>query len=148
MVDMITSSTGQAKNMAEEYGLPYVDLSSFRLDMDLFRSIPMDWMLKYQFIPESDRDGVLTLIVGDPGNLPMWDEVELLLGRPIRLKVADRDGIREYLEKSESSQRVLDEATEDFRMHLVQDTEDGEETLSIDRITTESSPIIRLVDSR
>ncbi|HPR65462.1 MAG TPA: GspE/PulE family protein [Thermoanaerobaculia bacterium] len=147
MVDIITSTEGQAKQLAEEFGLPFVDLADFRLNMDLFRSIPMEWMLKYQFIPESQEDGILTLIVGDPANLLIWDEVEMLLGRAIRLKVADKEAVRDYLEKSESSQRLLDEATEDFRMHLVQDAEDGEETLSIDRITADASPIIRLVDS-
>ena len=43
---------------------------------------------------------------------------------------------------------MLDDATEGFRMQLVAENEDGEETLTIDSITQQdSSPIIKLVDS-
>ncbi len=75
------------------------------------------------------------------------DEMELLLGQPVEVKVGVRSAIEEILQKSESAQRVLDEATEDFRIQLVQEDEEGEEILSIDRITADTSPIIKLVDS-
>lgn len=55
--------------------------------------------------------------------------------------------IQEMLKRSESSQRVLDEATEGLRLQVVHETEDGEEVLSIDRITSDQSPIVKLVDS-
>jgi type IV pilus assembly protein PilB len=43
---------------------------------------------------------------------------------------------------------VLEEATEEFRIQIVtEDEETGEETLTIDRMTSDSSPIIKLVDS-
>ena len=51
------------------------------------------------------------------------------------------------LQKSESTQRVLEEATEDFRIQLVHEDDEGEEVLSIDRIRADTSPIIKLVDS-
>src|SRR5436853_472824 len=43
--------------------------------------------------------------------------------------------------------QVLDEASEDFRMQLVQEDEQGEEVLSLDRLTADQSPIIKLVDT-
>ena len=75
------------------------------------------------------------------------DELELALARPLEIAVGPASRIADILEKSESTQRVLEEATEGFRLQLVQEAEDGEEVLSIDRITADSSPIIRLVDS-
>ena len=42
---------------------------------------------------------------------------------------------------------MLDEATEDFRIQLVQERENGEEALSIESITADTSPIIKLVDT-
>ena len=63
------------------------------------------------------------------------------------MAVGPANRIADILEKSESTQRVLDEATEGFSLQLVQEAEDGEEVLSIDRITADSSPIIRLVDA-
>jgi len=133
--------------LGERLGLPYVDVSTFRVDPDLFRSIPVEWMLRYTFIPEKRTEKALTVICADPTDVVKLDELELLAGLPLRLKVGSRAAITDILQKSESSQRVLDEATEDFRLQLVSEDEEGEETLTIDRITQDASPIIKLVDS-
>jgi type II secretory ATPase GspE/PulE/Tfp pilus assembly ATPase PilB-like protein len=137
----------QAFAIAERLGLPYVDVSSFRVDPDLFRSIPVEWMLRYTFVPEKRTDKSMTIICGDPTDVVKLDELELLTGLPLKIKVGSRAAIADILQKSESSQRVLDEATEDFRLQLVSEDEEGEETLTIDRITQDASPIIKLVDS-
>ena len=133
--------------LAEKLGLPYVDLLSFRVNPELFRSVPVEWMLKYEFVPEARTDRAMTIIAADPSDVVRFDELELLVGLPLKRKVGSRAAIAEILQKSESSQRVLDEATEDFRLQLVSENEDGEETLTIDSITQDSSPIIKLVDS-
>jgi type IV pilus assembly protein PilB len=137
----------QAIALAERLGLPYVDLASFRVDADLFRSIPVEWMLRYNFVPESKSDRWMTIICADPTDVVRLDELELHMGLPLRVKVGSRALIGDLLQKSESSQRVLDEATEDFRMQLVSEDEEGEETLTIGSITQDASPIIKLVDS-
>src|SRR5437868_5645458 len=143
-----TGEAARAKRIAEEYGFPYVDLEHFQVDHGLFRDIPLDLMIRYQFLPERRENGHIAIVVGDPTDVLKLDELELLLGAPLSVKVASPAAIRDKLEKSESTQRVLDEATEGFRMQLVADNEEGEETLTIDSITRdESSPIIKLVDS-
>jgi type IV pilus assembly protein PilB len=136
-----------AQALAERLGLPYVNVSAFRVDPDLFRSIPVEWMLRYTFIPEKRTEKAMTVICSDPTDVVKLDELELLTGLPLKIKVGSRAGIADILQKSESSQRVLDEATEDFRLQLVSEDEEGEETLTIDRITQDASPIIKLVDS-
>jgi type II secretory ATPase GspE/PulE/Tfp pilus assembly ATPase PilB-like protein len=137
----------QALALSERLGLPFVDLGSFRIDADLFRSIPVEWMLRYNFVPESRTARSLAVICADPADVVRLDELELLVGVPLKVKVGSRAAISDILQKSESSQRVLDEATEDFRMQLVSEDEEGEETLTIDRIAQDGSPIIKLVDS-
>ncbi len=137
-----------AEVFARRYGLEFVDLTRFRIDNDLFRRIPFELMLRYTFIPEEQLEGRLSVIMADPSDVVKVDEMELLLGQPVEVKVGVRSSIEEILQKSESAQRVLDEASEDFRIQLVQEDEDGgEEILSIDRISTDTSPIIKLVDS-
>ena len=138
----------RARRLAEQYGFSFVDLDHFQGDHQLFRDIPLDLMIRYQFLPEHREDGHIVIVVGDPTDVLKLDELELLLGAPLKVKVASPAAIREKLQKSESTQRVLDEATEGFRMQLVAENEDGEETLTIDSITQQdSSPIIKLVDS-
>ncbi len=144
---LASESEAQAIALAEKLSLPYVDVASFRVDPELFRSMPVEWMLRYTFIPEKRTEKYLSIICADPTDVVKLDELELLAGLPLRLKVGSRAAIADILQKSESSQRVLDEATEEFRMQLVSEDEEGEETLTIDRITQDASPIIKLVDS-
>ena len=135
------------ERLADRFGLEFVDVTDFRVNNDLFRRIPFDLMLRYGFIPEQQLDGRLAVVMAEPTDIVKVDEIELLLGQPVEVKVGVPSAIAEILQKSESAQRVLDEATEDFRIQLVQEDDDGEEVLSIDRITADTSPIIKLVDS-
>ncbi|MEM8960646.1 MAG: GspE/PulE family protein [Acidobacteriota bacterium] len=136
-----------ARETADAYGLDYVDVRHFRVDNDLFRSIPFDLMLRYVFIPEEQLEGRLAVIMAEPTDVRKIDEVEIQLGQPIEIKVGSKGAIEELLTRAESAQRVLDEATEEFRLQLVTDSDEGQEVLTLDTITQDSSPIIKLVDS-
>jgi type II secretory ATPase GspE/PulE/Tfp pilus assembly ATPase PilB-like protein len=143
-----TGEAGRAQRLAEQYGFEFVNLEHFQVDHQLFKDVPLELMIRYQFLPEKRENGHIAVVVGDPTDVLKLDELELLLGAPLKVKVASAAAIRDKLQKSESTQRVLDEATEGFRMTLVGEDEEGEETLTIDSITAqESSPIIKLVDS-
>jgi type IV pilus assembly protein PilB len=137
----------QARRLADRYGLEFVDFEQFRIDHDLFRTIPADLMLRYGFVPYR-RDGrSLVIVVSDPTDLPMIDELGVLLDSPLRVTVGARSAIESILKKSESSQRVLEEATEGFQLQVVRDEENGDENLTVEKLTSDTSPIIRLVDS-
>jgi type II secretory ATPase GspE/PulE/Tfp pilus assembly ATPase PilB-like protein len=145
--DVLSEET-QARRLADRMGIEYVDLANFEIDADLFRSIPVDLMFRYNFVPRSRSASGLQIVVADPSDVLMIDELELLLGTSIEVVVGTPGAIQEILKKSESSQRVLEEATEEFRIQIVlEDDETGEETLTIDRLTSDQSPIIKLVDS-
>ncbi len=141
------TSEQEARELAERFGLEFVDLQEFRVNNDLFRRIPFDLMLRYGFIPHEQLPGRLALVMDDPSDITRLDELEIQLGQPVEARVGSARLIQEILQKSESSQRVLDEATEGFRLQLVQEDDEGDEVLSIDRISADTSPIIKLVDS-
>jgi type II secretory ATPase GspE/PulE/Tfp pilus assembly ATPase PilB-like protein len=137
----------QARRLAQRYRVEFVDMETFRIDQELFRSIPADLMLRYGFVPYR-RDGkALSIVVSDPTNLPMIDELSVLLATPIRIAVGPKSAIESILKKSESSQRVLEEATESFQLTLLKVEENGDESLTVERLTSDISPVIRLVDS-
>ena len=136
-----------ARRLAERYRLDFLNMHDFRIDQELFRSIPADLMLRYGFVPYR-RDGrSLVIVVSDPTDLPMIDELGVILGTPVRVMVGARSAIEGMLKKSESSQRVLDEATEEFQIQVLKDDDLGDDNLTVERLTSDSSPIIRLVDS-
>jgi len=144
-----TADISRARQLADDYGFEFVDVEHFQIEHSLFREIPLDVMIRYQFLPEKRENGYFFVVVADPTDVLKLDEVELILGLPLRVKVGAAGMIREKLQKSESTQRVLDEATEGFKLQLVaDDDEGGEKALTIDTITqSEASPIIKLVDS-
>ena len=137
----------EARRLAERYELEFVDLEHFHIDHALFRSIPADLMLRYGFVPYR-RDGqTLLIVVSDPRDLQTIDEVGVQLGTPIRVCVGTAPAIQAILKKSESSQRVLEEATEGFQMTILREEDLSEENLTVEKLTGDASPVIRLVDS-
>src|SRR6187399_1274996 len=137
----------EARRLARRYQLEFVDLEQFHIDHALFRSIPADLMLRYGFVPYR-RDGqALLIVVSDPSQFQTIDEVEVQLNTPIKVCVGTPSAIQNILKKSESSQRVLQEATEGFQMQILREDEAGDENLTVDKLTSDASPVIRLVDS-
>src|SRR5689334_13288930 len=141
------AEAAQARRLAERYRLPFLDLAHFNIDHDLFRSIPAELMLRYGFVPYR-RDGhALVIVVSDPTDLPMIDELGVLLGTPIRVMVGTPSAIQGILKKSESSTRVLEDATESFQLQILHEDDQGDEQLTVERMTADASPVIRLVDT-
>jgi type IV pilus assembly protein PilB len=144
------SEESRARDLARRYRCEFVDLKNFHIQHELFRSVPVDLMFRYNFVPlEQTADGRLTVAIADPSRLMMIDELGLLLGKRIVTKVATLSQINDILKKTEQSQRVLEEAGEGFVLDVIRDDESADETISIERLTAEgdSSPIIRLVDT-
>src|SRR6267378_4439845 len=137
----------QARHLARRYGHDYIDMDTFRIDQDLFRSIPADLMLRYGFVPHRRVGKALEIIVSDPTDLPMIDELGVLLATPIKVAVGPKSEIEAILKKSESSQRVLEDATESFHLQLLKEEENGDDSLTVERLTSDISPVIRLIDS-
>jgi type IV pilus assembly protein PilB len=137
----------RARALAERYRVEFVDMDEFRIDQELFRAIPADLMLRYGFVPHRREGKSLVIVVSDPSELPMIDELGVVLNTPIKVTVGAPSAIESILKKSESSQRVLEDATEGFQLQVLKEDEAGEESLTVERLTSDISPIIRLVDS-
>ncbi len=139
----------EARALAARYRAEFVDLREARIDHDLFRSIPVDLMFRYNFVPLRAENGTLEIAITDPKNLNLIDELSILLEKKLRVKVATLSQISDLLKKSEQSQRVLEEVTEGFTLDVIGDEENQDETLSIDRLTADNdiAPVIKLVDT-
>jgi type IV pilus assembly protein PilB len=140
----------QAQSLAARYRCEYVDLREGSIDHELFRSIPVDLMFRYNFVPLHAQNGSLEIALADPRPLGMIDELAVLLGKKLRVKVATLSQISDLLKKTEQSQRVLEEVTEGFTLDVVGDEDNQDETLSIDRLSAADSdiaPVIKLVDT-
>src|SRR6188474_3966096 len=138
-VDERLAEIDQARRLAGRYRYEFVDMDEFRIDQELFRSIPADLMLRYGFVPYRREGKALVIVVSDPTDLPMIDELSVILGTPIRVMVGARSAIEGMLKKSESSQRVLDEATEEFQIQVLKEDDNADDNLTVERLTSDSS---------
>jgi type IV pilus assembly protein PilB len=144
------TEAARARAVAERYYHEFVDLRQVKIDHDLFHSVPVDLMFRYNFVPIQAYNGSLEIALADPRNLNLIDELAVLLGKKLRVKVATLSQISDLLKKTEQSQRVLDEVTEGFTLDVVGDEENQDETLSIDKLAATDSniaPVIKLVDT-
>lgn len=143
----------EAKDLAKRYRLPYIDLlppdGESPIDYEELSKIPVDLMLRNQFVPLK-RDGrKLHAAMADPTNLETLDELENALSVRLIPHVATSGAIDVVLKKGDATQRVMQEAASTFKISLVKETDQGEEVLDLDRLASDSdmSPIIKLVDT-
>jgi type IV pilus assembly protein PilB len=140
----------RAERLARRYHAEFVDLKNFKIQHELFKSVPVDMMFRYNFVPlEQSTDGRLAIAVADPSKLMVLDEIAGLLGTRILTRVATLSQITDLLKKTEQSQRVLDEATEGLAFDVLTGEDNADENISIEKLAADDdiSPIIRLVDT-
>ena len=139
-----------SKDSALKYmGLyPELDLKTESVDYALFKSISLDLMVKYQFVPVQIVEGKLILAMVDPLDVLVQDILSLELGRPLAFAGAPAQQIQEVLKKSESGQKILDEAGEALNVQVLREEDIDEEVLDFEKLTDrDEAPIVRLVDT-
>ncbi|MBC2693961.1 MAG: Flp pilus assembly complex ATPase component TadA [Desulfobacteraceae bacterium] len=136
-----------AKLIAAQYAYQYVDLKGIKVP-EIIHMVPLEIMTKYQFIPYEKKGDTLVIAISEPLNfLKAVDALEVLIDMDISIVIASINRIRELLKKVETSQSVLDTASDDMRLPIVRQSDKGEEILSFERVSAEESPIVKLVDS-
>jgi type IV pilus assembly protein PilB len=138
-----------ATRLAQRYRCGFVDLREQRIDPELFRTIPADLMFRYNFVPLEVHNNLLSIAVADPSQVLLSDELPLLLGKKLAIKVATAHQISDLLKRTEQSQRVLEQATEAFTLQVSKEEGESDETISGDRLTRDTavSPVVRLVET-
>jgi type II secretory ATPase GspE/PulE/Tfp pilus assembly ATPase PilB-like protein len=142
-----TSEEEAARALAARYGLAFVDVASYAPDPEILKSVPVELMFRYTFLPYRREGDRLVLVMADPTDIPVVDELSLILQAQVQPAVGTPSAIQEALKRSQGTQRVLEQASESFKIQLLRDDDNGDEVLSIDKIQADQSPIIKLVDS-
>ncbi|MDF0651532.1 MAG: ATPase, T2SS/T4P/T4SS family [Nitrospira sp.] len=136
-----------AHALAVQYGLPYDPLTDFHVDPRHYKTISIKLMQRFPFVPMAERSGTLTIAIADPQNLLGFDELELLIGKPLDRVVSPKSAILAALERSEGSSQALRELEAEYRSILVKEDDRGEEIPTLDHAGKEQSPAVKLLDS-
>jgi type IV pilus assembly protein PilB len=111
----------KARALAERYGLEFVDVASYAPDPDILQSVPVELMFRYNFLPYRRHQGRLVLVMADPTDIPVVDELSLLLQTAIQPAVGTPTAIQEALKRGLGTQGVLEEASVSFKILLLRD---------------------------
>jgi len=136
-----------AQALADQYDLTWEPLQDYRVDSTFFETIPVEWMHRYPFIPMSQENGSLTIAIPNPQDVRAMDELELLLGCELHLVVSTTTAIKEALADSEGNKQVLSRIQAELDPVLVKEDEKGDEILSVEQITKDQSPVVKLVNT-
>jgi type IV pilus assembly protein PilB len=99
-VQRTSGDVARAKDLARRYRCNYVDLHKFRVPLDILKIVPVELMFRYNFVPlEETADGRIAAAFADPSQLMLLDEVSLLLGKRIIIRVATLKQISEALDR-------------------------------------------------
>src|SRR5580765_2710165 len=92
----------RAQRLALKYRCEFVDLRNFQLPPIVLNNVPVELMFRYNFLPTGiTRDGRITIVIADPSQLMLIDEISLLRGKRIVVQVGALVQINEVLRKLE-----------------------------------------------
>jgi len=130
---------------AERYGLDYVDLALFNVDMGAANLVPAKSARRHQVLPVSFIDeSTLLLAMADPTNLLALDDVQMATGLTCAVAVASAGDIEGVITKLSTMQStVADAIAEDDEESL----EEGPAEITDLRASAQDGPVIKLVNS-
>jgi type IV pilus assembly protein PilB len=130
-----------ARVVAERFGLDYVDLAVYDLDMGAVALLNAEAAKRYQAVPIGfTDDGTLLLAMADPTNVLTIDDVAMMTGRRVRPVAASVEDLNLLLARlarmDDSIEDIIDDSAE----------ADDEEDLLVDEADSDA-PVIKLVHS-
>jgi type IV pilus assembly protein PilB len=130
-----------ARVVAERFGLDFVDLSVFDLDMGAANLIGAETAKRYQALPVGyAEDGALLVAMANPTNVLTIDDIGMMTGRRIRPAAASVEDLNLLLTRLVRMDESIEDITEE------EGEEHGEQDLQLEDADA-GAPIIKLVHS-
>lgn len=101
----------RAQELALQFGCGFVNLDGFALNEEILKHVPAELMFRFNFVPlEETPDGRIAISVADPSQLLLIDEISLLLGRRLVVRVASLGQIAKVLRGIDPQSREMVES--------------------------------------
>jgi type IV pilus assembly protein PilB len=134
-----------ARVVAERFGLDYIDLSVYDLDMGAVHLIGADAAKRYRAVPVGfTEDGTLLLAMADPTNVLTIDDVGMITGRRVRVAVASGEDLDLLVTRLAGMEESIEDLVDgDADTDAEAELEPGTLAEEADR----NAPVIKLVHS-
>jgi type IV pilus assembly protein PilB len=133
--------------LAEQYGLPIVNLDETEIAEEMKSLLPPSMTAKYHVIPLEKENGTLTLAMVDPSNIVALNEIKFLTGLNIQAVLTSESQLKAKLETfvEEVSYDSIFEDFDDGNVEVVSSEEEMD--LSELEKATEDAPVVKLVNA-
>lgn len=138
-----------AEAMADQLRIPFVDLEGFAASPDSFSLIPAERAYEYGVLPYKREAKVLYVVVSDPTDMALAEKLERMSGLRVELMVSSARAIASALKRSEGTDQVLKGVSQDFRLAIVKEGEEGkEQVVVLDELGDGAdSPVVKLINT-
>jgi type IV pilus assembly protein PilB len=134
--------------LAERFNIPFVSLEGYAVPPELFRLIPVADCYEHEVLPYRSSGDVLEVAVADPCDMSLPERLEAQHGLRVKLLLASKVAIAQALKRSEGESTLLKDMSDDFRVLVVREGEDGAEQLvSLDTLDDTDGPVVKLVNT-
>ncbi|MEM6551620.1 MAG: ATPase, T2SS/T4P/T4SS family [Planctomycetota bacterium] len=145
-----------AKALASQTGMEFVDLDMANvIDKKNLDLIPKDLIRKYQILPLGESGNKLKVLVHDPMDLALIDDLRFRLSRDIELALAAKSKIKDYIDTIFSETKAsIDQLTQDLSVDMSIDASmdmSMDQSIDVDAAPEDAedgnaAPIIKLVN--
>ncbi len=126
-----------ARALAERFGVDYIDLSVFDIDMGAVSLVEPDAAKRYQAVPVGFLEETVLLAMADPTNVITLDEMAMITGRKVRPVAAAPEDIAALIgrinRREGGAVAEVEEVPDELEVSVAEPTNDG--------------PVIKLVQS-
>ncbi|MDQ6914976.1 MAG: GspE/PulE family protein [Actinomycetota bacterium] len=131
-----------ARAVAERYGLDYLDLTAFQVDMGAANLISADAAKRYEAVAVSfiDERTVIVAMV-DPSNVLAVDDIAIMTGMEVRPAVASREDVAGLITRLNRLDDVVQQTA------AQEEEEEGAGEVVDLRESADDAPVIKLVHS-
>src|SRR5213082_4285453 len=85
--------------LSKQYGVPAINLASFKIDLTIIKLVPTETARKYQIIPLSRSGSTLTIAMTDPTNVFAMDDIKFMTGYTVEPVVASETAVVEAIQR-------------------------------------------------
>ncbi len=124
------SDEALTKTIANVTNVPYVNLSSAKIDPDILALLPQDIAERYMAVPLGEMQHRLVVAMLDADNVQAVDFLSNKIGRPLKVYAASEEGVRRVLKQYRA--KLDKEVTEVFEQKQLQEQRDEAETKKTD----------------
>jgi type IV pilus assembly protein PilB len=140
------SADQMTRAVAERYGLDYVDLSVYQVDMGAAALFPVTMARRYKAVPVGYVDQhTLLVATADPANVLAVDDVQIATGLDCEIAVATQEDVESLLGRLGTMQNAAADAI--IEEHDAEGLEDGDADPAEMQVGAADAPVVKLVYS-